>query len=45
MESESDSNSSESDFGIPGVVNPDAKVLSKSSFSFAFESIVTEELV
>ena len=43
-ESESGSSSSESEFGIPGGNNPDNTVLSKSSFSFSFESVVTEEL-
>ncbi|KAF5931579.1 hypothetical protein HYC85_027750 [Camellia sinensis] len=44
VESESDSGSVESESGIPGGDNPDATVLSRSSFSFFFESIVTEEL-
>ncbi|GMP63150.1 hypothetical protein CsSME_00024952 [Camellia sinensis var. sinensis] len=44
MESELDSSSSESESGIPGVDNPDSIVLSRSSFSFSFESVVTEEL-
>ena len=41
--SESDSSSTESESGIPGGDNPDATVLSRSSFSFSFESVVTEE--
>ncbi|GMP34651.1 hypothetical protein CsSME_00007433 [Camellia sinensis var. sinensis] len=44
VESESNSSSSESESNIPGVDNPDVIVLSRSSFSFSFESIVTEEL-
>ncbi|GMP54864.1 hypothetical protein CsSME_00019890 [Camellia sinensis var. sinensis] len=44
VESESDSNSSESESGIPGFNNLDVVVLSWSSFSFSFESVVTEEL-
>ncbi|GMP68115.1 hypothetical protein CsSME_00027838 [Camellia sinensis var. sinensis] len=44
VESESDSSSSELESGISGVDNPDAVVLSRSSFSFSFESVVTEEL-
>ena len=30
--------------GVPGVDNSNAVVLSRSSFSFSFESVVTEEL-
>ena len=44
VESESDSSSSESESGIPGVHNSNAVVLSRSSFSFSFESVVIEEL-
>ncbi|GMP35086.1 hypothetical protein CsSME_00007686 [Camellia sinensis var. sinensis] len=43
VESESDSGSSQSESGIPGSDNPDAKVLSRLSFSFSFESVVIEE--
>ena len=43
MESELGSSLSESNSGILGGDNPDATVLSKSSFSFSFESVVTEE--
>ena len=43
VESESGSSSTESESGIPGDDNPDAIVLSRSSFSFFFESVVTEE--
>jgi len=45
VESESDSGSSESESesGILGVDNPNAKVLSRSSFSFSFESVVIKE--
>ena len=42
-ESESGSNSTESEFGILRGDNPYATVLSRSSFSFSFESVVTEE--
>ena len=42
VESESGSSSSESESRIPGGDNPDATVLSRSSFSFSFESGVTE---
>ena len=41
--SESDSSSTESESGIPGGDNSDATVLSRSSFSLSFESVVTEE--
>ena len=44
MESELDSSSSESEFDIPRVDNPDAVVLSRSSFSFTFESVLIEDL-
>lgn len=44
MELESDSSSFESGSGILGGDNPDAKVLSRSFFSFAFESVVIENL-
>lgn len=44
VESESNSSSSESESSIPGVDDPDAVVLSRSSFSFSFESVVIEEL-
>ncbi|KAF5933234.1 hypothetical protein HYC85_029405 [Camellia sinensis] len=44
VESESNFGSFESGSGIPGIDNPDAEVLSRSSFSFSFESVVTEEL-
>ena len=43
MESKSNSSSFESESGIPGVDNLDATVLSRLSFSFSFESVVTEE--
>ena len=42
-ESESGSSSSESESGNPEGDNPDTTVLSRSSFSFSFESVVTEE--
>ena len=42
-ESELGSSLAESKSGIPGGDNPDAIVLSRSSFSFSFESVVTEE--
>ena len=42
-ESESGSSSTESESGNPGDDNPDAKVLSRSSFSFSFKSVVTED--
>ena len=41
--SEADSSSTESESGIPGGDNSDATVLSRSSFSFSFEAVVTEE--
>ncbi|GMP73898.1 hypothetical protein CsSME_00031489 [Camellia sinensis var. sinensis] len=44
VESELDSSSSESESSIPGINKPDAIVLSWLSFSFSFESVVTEEL-
>lgn len=44
MKLESDSDFSKSESGIPGGDNLDAKVLSRSSFSFTFESVITEEL-
>ena len=43
VESESGSSSSESESGNPGGDEPDTTVLSRSSFSFSFESVVTEE--
>ena len=42
-ELESGSSSTESESGIPGGDHSDATVLSRSSFSFSFESVVTEE--
>ena len=41
-ESESGSSSTESESGNPGDDNLDATVMSRSSFSFSFESVVTE---
>ena len=41
-ESESGSSSTESESGNPGDDNPDATVMSRSSFAFSFESVVTE---
>ena len=43
VELKSDSSSTESESGNPGDDNPDATVLSRSSFSFSFESVLTEE--
>ena len=43
VESKLGSSSSESESGILGGDNPDATVLSRSSFSFSFESVVIEE--
>ena len=41
-ESKSGSSSTESESGNPGDDIPDATVMSRSSFSFSFESVVTE---
>ena len=43
VESELGSSLFESKSGILGGDNPDATVLSRSTFSFSFESVVTEE--
>ena len=43
VESESSSSSSDSKSGILGGANLDATVLSRSSFSFSFKSVVIEE--